>query len=200
MRSKLIILVIGILFTTSCATIPVESIELMSAIQKEGERMNKLNIILTDNIFKEKRKKIDEFIKLEYTPKFMEEFTKNIPAGVDVKKELPNIMLSVIPKINERRDAMQDALELNRKKVIEKLNADYQEFKIAGNELKALLESAVKLNEEKRKLLSQASKLTNNQIDFDELELKLDNFIKDSGDLGNNINNLNDNVNSLLTK
>lgn len=200
MRTKLIIALIGILITTSCAKIPAQSIDLMTAIQSEGERMHKLNILLTDNIFNKKKKEIDEFIKSEYTPKFMDEFIKRIPAEVDVKKELPNIMLSVMPKINERRDAMQEALQANRLKVIEKLNTDYQEFKVACSELKNLLESAVKLDEERKKLLAQASKLTKNQIDFTQLESKLDTFVNDAGDVGNNINILNDNINTILTK
>jgi hypothetical protein len=199
MKSKLITLITCILLT-SCAKIPVQSIDLISNIQTEGTRMHKLNILLTDKIFNEKRKKIDDFIRLEYTPNFMDEFTKKIPQNTDLKAELPSIMASIIPKINQRRDAMQNALEVNRIKIIDKLNTDFQEYQLACDGLKKLLESAVKVDEERKKLLSQVSHLTKNKIDFDQLDSTIDKFIQDSGDWGQNINNLNNNVNDLLTK
>lgn len=199
-KTRAIIFILGIVVTVSCAKIPAQSIDLMTAIQNEGERMHNINIMLANTIFKEKRNKIDAFIQNDYTPKFMDEFTKRIPQGTDLKTELPNILASIVPTINERRDAMQNALEINRVKVVDKLNTDYQQFKTAGDALKELLESAVKLDEEKKKLLNQASGLTKNKIDFDKLESDLDRFVSDAGDIGNTVNNLNENIDALLNK
>jgi hypothetical protein len=61
---------LAILFA-SCARIPIQSIDLVTIIHNEGERMHQLNTALTNNLFTEKRMKIDEFIRLEYTPKFI---------------------------------------------------------------------------------------------------------------------------------
>jgi hypothetical protein len=110
------------------------------------------------------------------------------------------MLASMIPVINERRDAMQSALELNRIKVIDKLNADFKDYEDACTELKTLLASAIKVDEERKKLQQQASGLTGNKIDFEKLEVTLDNFIQDSGDWGQNISNLNESVNALLNK
>jgi ABC-type transporter Mla subunit MlaD len=89
---------------------------------------------------------------------------------------------------------------VNRIKIIDKLNTYFQEYQLACDGLKKLLESAVKVDEERKKLLSQVSQLTKNKIDFDQLDSTIDKFIQDSGDWGQNINNLNNNVNDLLTK
>ncbi|TBX66138.1 hypothetical protein EZL74_11155 [Flavobacterium silvisoli] len=198
-KIKVIIVIISIILA-SCSKIPTQSIDLMNNIQIEGQRMHTLNVMLTNKIFKEKRKKIDEFMKLDYTPKYIEEFIKKIPQNTDFKIELTNIMTSVIPKLNERRDAMQNTLESNRIKIIDKLNTDFQQYKTACDELKKLLESAVKVDEERKKLHSQVSQLTQNKIDFDQLDITIDKFIQDTGDWGENINNLNSSVNKLINK
>lgn len=199
MKTKFLVLTMAILFA-SCARIPIQSINLVTIIHDEGERMHQLNTALTNNLFAEKRQKIDDFIRLEYTPKFIGEFTARIPENIDVKQELSGILASMIPVINERRDAMQGALELNRIKVIDKLNADFKDYEDACNELKILLASAIKVDEERKKLEQQATGLTGNKIDFEKLEMTLDEFIQDSGDWGQNISNLNENVNALLNK
>lgn len=193
------ILFISILIT-SCAKIPIQSITLMDNILNEGKRMHSLNILMTNKLFDEKREKIDDFIMKDYTPKFIAEFTSKLPNDVDVKGELNNIILKIIPKVNVRRDAMQNALEANRIKIIDKLNQDYREYDIMCNELKRLLQSAVKVNDESKKLVSQVSAITKNNIDFEKLEATIDGFIGNSGDFGQNVDSLNESVNKLLNK
>ncbi len=189
-----------ILLIASCAKLPIQSLNLIDAISTEGKRMHQINLSMANKMFNEKRERIDEFIKNEYTPKFIEEFTKKIPAGTDLTNEMPNMMKSIIPKIMERRDAMQNALEVNRIKVIEKLDQDYKEYETACSELKKLLESAIKVNDERKKLLQKTQELTGNKIDFDQIGSQIDKFILNAGDLGENINGLNDGVNKILNK
>lgn len=199
MRIKFIFFLISLLIA-SCAKIPMQSIALMASVKDEGKRMHTINTSLINELFNEKRKKIDEFIKKEYTPNFIEEFIKKIPSSTDVKLELPNILLSIIPKIIERRDAMQNALEVTRIKVIENLNQGYNDYEIACVELKKLLESAVQVADERKKNLQKASEFSKNKLDFEQLGVTVDSFITDSGDFGKNVTNLNENVNKLLNK
>ncbi|PKP49395.1 MAG: hypothetical protein CVT92_15240 [Bacteroidetes bacterium HGW-Bacteroidetes-1] len=199
MKAKLLVLTI-FLMITSCARIPIQSIDLMSNIQKEGERMHKINITLVNLIFNEKRQKIDNFIRLEYTPKYIEEITKLIPDNIDIKNELPHILNASMQKIIEKRGAMENALEINRIKILDRLNEDHRVFQLACDELKKLLVSAVKVDEERKKLLSQASQLSQNGVDFNKLESVLDRFIQDSSDWGQNIYQLNENIDTLLNK
>ncbi len=185
-------------FVAGCATIPPQSINLTDAISEEGKRMHQLNLALLNKMFKEKRERIDRFIKNEYTPKYLEEFKKRIPEGVNVDAELPNILAATIPEINSRRDMMQSALENQRVKLVTKLEEDFKAYEDAALKLRNLLESAVKLDEEKQKIYSQISNLSDNKIELNKIENSINDFILDSGDVSQNILKLNETINSMI--
>lgn len=197
---KKIIYLICLIALASCAKLPVQTVTLTDAIITEGKRMHELNISLLNKMFNEKSEKIDAFIKNEYTPKYLEEFKKKIPAGVDYEQEFQNMMQSIIPQINSRRDMMQTALESQRIKLVTKLNVDYKLFEEASMELRNLIESAIKVNEERKKAFEQVKGLTKNRINLNQIETELDKFIIKSGDIGENINELSSTINSLLNK
>ena len=197
---KKLVFLLFVIVLSSCAKLPVHTITLTEAVIDEGKRMHELNLVLINKMFAEKRDKIDIFIKNEYTPKFLEEFRSRIPEGTNYEEEFPNMIESIIPKINSRRDMMQSALENQRIKIITKMNADYKAFEEASMELKSLVESAVKVNEERKKAFQKVKGLTGNKIDLNQIETELDEFIIKSGDVSGNINNLNNSINSLLNK
>ena len=187
-----------VVLISSCAKLPVETIALTDAIIDEGKRMHELNLSLLNKMFDEKREKIDAFIKNEYTPKFLEEFTARVPADTDYEREFPNMIQSIIPQINSRRDKMQSAMESQRIKLVTKLNADYKVFEEASMELRRLIESGVKVDEERKKALNHVKNLTQNRIDLNQIDTELDKFIIKSGDVSGNIIELNNSINSLL--
>lgn len=195
---KKILFLLFIVSIASCAKLPPQTITLTDAIINEGERMHELNIRLLNKMFDEKREKIDAFIKNDYTPKFLAEFNARIPDGTDYKEEFPDMIQSIIPQINDRRDQMQAALESQRLKLVEQLNKDYQTFEKATRELKNLIKSAIKVDEERKEAFQQLNDLTENQIDLNQIETEIDKFILKSGDVGDNINELNNTINSLL--
>ncbi len=184
----------------SCAKLPVQTLSLTDALIQEGDRMHQLNQSLLNKMFEDKRAKIDGFIKNEYLPKYLEEFKKRIPSDVNYEEELPNILQSILPEITSRRDRMQSALEDQRIKIMEKLNADYAVYKSSSMELRNLIESNIKVNEERQKAFQQVKTLSQNNIDLNQIETELDGFILKSGDLGGNINALNNSINALLKK
>ena len=195
---KKIIYLFCLIIITSCAKLPIQTITLTDAIINEGKRMHELNVSLINKMFNDKREKIDVFIKNEYTPKYLEEFIKRIPDSVDFEEEFPNMIQSIIPQINFRRDMMQNALETQRIKLVTKLNADYKVFEEASTELKKLIESGVKVNEERKMAFEQVNSLTQNKIDLNQIETEIDKFIIKSGDVSRNIIDLNSTINSLL--
>ena len=197
---KKIIYLFCVVVLASCAKLPIQTITLTDAIINEGKRMHELNLSLLNKMFNEKREKIDVFIKNEYTPKYLEEFKSRIPAGIDYEQEFPNMIQSIIPQINSRRDMMQSALESQRIKLATKLNIDFKLFEEASMKLRNLIESAIKVNEERKKAFEQVKGLTQNTIDLNQIETELDKFIIKSGDVGENINELNSTINSLLNQ
>lgn len=195
MKKKFILLLFPF-FILSCAKIPVQSIDLADAIVEEGERMYQLNIALINKMFEEKREEIDAFIKNEYMPKYTENFIKLIPTETSIEAELSGILNAIVPEIITHRDSMQLILEQQRIILISKLDDNHTIYKDACGELKALLISAVNVNEARKSAFDKVKKLSDNQIDLSKLENILDNFIRNSGNIFENSINLNDSINS----
>lgn len=196
-RFKLFIVSFALL---SCARIPSQSIPLMDALIAEGERMHTLNRLFLDEMFDEKGRMVDEFIQKEYTPWFIGEFQKRIPANVDVKAELPGIIAAITPRIAARRDSMQSALETQRRKLVEKLNNDYSAFKNGAASIRKLLDSAIKVDKEREALYGQVKALSNNSLDMQKVEGFLDEFVTKGGKLGEDISQLENSINTILNK
>lgn len=199
MKTNVLIFVLGIILS-SCAKVPISSINLMNTIQLEGKRMHELNTLFVNKMFDEKRNRIDTFIIKQYTPVLIENFVKKIPEGIDYKSNLPKIIASIIPKINARRDSMQNVLESNRIKIIDKLNTDYFEYDNACVQMTALLSSAVKLEDERKRAIGQLANISKNKIDFEKLGNTLDGFIQDAGSVAKSTSNLNTSINEILKK
>lgn len=186
-----------------CARIPAESVVLADALQTEGERMHHLNLLLLNRLFANKRADVDKFINEDYTPVAVKEFvalvSKAEPA-TDFKKEFPELMQALSPRINARRDSLLRALDVEKEKLADKLNADYRAFSNATAELKRLLVSATKINKEKQALFATAKQLTNNRIDFNSVEGAVDKFIRSGGNVGGNVVLFSNAINNLLNK
>ncbi|WP_439506297.1 hypothetical protein [Sediminibacterium sp.] len=184
----------------SCTRIPLQSITLSERIQEEGARMHQLNTLLMHQLFAEKKARVNDFIKNEYTPSIIHKMTSDLDDDLDVKSELPQIMAAALPMINERQYAMQMALDSAKIKIMDQLNADFAKYNMANTEMKKLLESAVKLNEEKKQLLNQSNWFKRKGIDYDQLAELLDRFIHSSGNIGGLIVNLNKDLNKVLNQ
>ncbi|MBA4259687.1 MAG: hypothetical protein C0446_11025 [Chitinophaga sp.] len=184
----------------SCTRIPLQSITLSERIQEEGARMHQLNLLLIQQLFSEKKARVNDFIKNEYTPSIIHKMTSDLDEDLDVKSELPQIMAAALPMINERQYAMQMALDSAKIKIVDQLNADFTKYNMANAEMKKLLESAVKLNEEKKQLLNQSNWFKRKGIDYDQLAELLDRFIYSSGNIGGLIVNLNKDLNKVLNQ
>lgn len=184
----------------ACTRIPLQSITLSERIQEEGARMHQLNILLIHQLFAEKKARVNDFIKNDYTPSIINEMTSDIDEELDAKLELPKMMTAALPIINERQYTMQLALDSAKIKILDQLNADFAKYHLANNEMKKLLESAVKLNEEKKQLLNQSNWFKKKGINYEQLAELLDRFVYSSGNIGGLIVNLNKDLNKVLNQ
>jgi hypothetical protein len=199
MKSLFRLVIVPVIFF-SCARIPIQSITLVDALTEEGKRMHDLNVALLSTLFKAKREKIDEFIKTEYSRQFIANFQKNMPAGVDLKAEMGSILNVAIPKINERRDAMQSALDEQKAKLLNRLEIDYKVFESASGELRRLLVSAADVNKANQALINKTKELTKGAVDLNALETTIDKFIRSGGTFGNQLSDLDDAIDSIIKK
>lgn len=191
-----------LLLATGCAKIPVSSVVLADALQAEGERMHSLNIAFVNQLFRAKRDAVEKFIHDEYAPdainKFVVRVSKEMPA-TDFKKDFPELMQAIEPEINKRRDSLVTVLEMQKEKIVDKLNTDYKAFDNAFSDLKRLLESAAKVETEKQALYEKAKSLSSNRLDLAGIETALDKFIHGAGNVGGRVAEVSNAVNQYLT-
>ena len=196
------LLALLVLFATGCARIPVQSVALADALRAEGRRMHQMNAQLVSDLFQEKQKAADAFIYGEYLPAYVENFAAKMNDADVNKANLKAIMEALLPEVIARRDNIQRALEDQRIKVLEELDASYAVYDEASADLRALLHSAVKVNEARGALIDRAVGLSGARLDLDKLGTTLDSFIakaaKGTESVQGLINALDTDVNSIV--
>ncbi len=186
---------------SGCAKIPVESVQLSDAILREGTRMHSINIAVINELFSEKKKSVSDFIEQDYLPEYVKDFTSGLTIKNYDADSLQQILLAILPEINQRRDAMIQALDDQKTKLISQLNNEYDAYYDASNALHALLQSAADVDAERAALNERIRQLSGEKIDLNKVEHSLDAFIAKAGSAGsidNAINELDNTMNEIL--
>ncbi|MBX7109961.1 MAG: hypothetical protein K1X61_15030 [Chitinophagales bacterium] len=186
---------------SGCAKIPVESVQLSDAILREGTRMHSINIAVINELFSEKKKSVSDFIEQDYLPEYVKDFTSGLTIKNYDADSLQQILLAILPEINQRRDAMIQALDDQKTKLISQLNNEYDAYYDASNALHALLQSAADVDAERAALNERIRQLSGEKIDLNKVEHSLDAFIAKAGSAGsidNAISELDNTMNEIL--
>ncbi len=185
---------------SSCAKLPVQSVNLMQQIKDEGTRMHKLNVAYVNLFFETKNAEVDSFIKKEYMPDILANVKKYAEqANINMNEKWPEFFVKLNPVINNVRDSLRTALAQNKNKIVTKLAENYAMYSQACNAQIDLLSSATKLNNTTRQIFnSTVTKLSGNKTDLGTLEKKLDGIILGSGTIAQKILTLNETVQSLI--
>jgi len=185
------ILFVGIFMSIiACASIPASTATLSQEVIAEADAMHKLNIALVNQLFDERKDKVSAFINNEYIPTFVKNFEAKIPAGVDVRTELPNILKSVMPVISRKRDSLQNLLDVQRDKMVNSLNESYSNYQRATSTLQNLITSAVKLKQSEANTLAQIQRLTKTNINVGGIQNHLDSLLVKTGNGFNKLLNV----------
>lgn len=176
------ILTIGILIgVVSCASIPASTATLSQEVITEANAMHQLNIALINKLFEERKDKVDDFINNQYIPAYTKNLQAKIPPGTDVASELPNILKSVMPVINKKRDSFHNVLDAQKQDMITSLNDTYADYQQASAALQNLITSAVKLKQTEANTLAQIQKLTGTNINVGKIQNQLDSLLIKTG-------------------
>lgn len=174
-------------FLFSCASIPSSTVTLTKEVIKEADNMHQLNVSLVNRLFDERKEKINLFIENKYTPTLLKKFEGLLPDSLDYKKELPNILSSIVPIINRKKDSLQSVLDSQRQDILNQLNSNYSDYSKATTSLQNLINSAVKIKTTESDALSAIDQLTGDKINIK----KVENTINQSIDkTGNTLNKL----------
>ena len=169
----------------SCASVPSSTVTLTKDIIRESDNMHQLNISLINQLFNERRERIDLFIKNTYTPTLLKNYEKLLPDSLNYKKELPNILSSIIPVINNKKDSLQNILNSQEQEILKQLASNYTNYNKATISLQNLINSLVKVKTTENDALLAIDKLTGNEVNFKKIENTINNSIDTAGnDLG----------------
>ncbi|PHS07838.1 MAG: hypothetical protein COA88_08045 [Kordia sp.] len=174
-------MVFAAILLSSCASIPASTTTLTQEILKESLGMHTLNISLINQLYANRKEQINSFITNTYTPALLDNFSKNLPDSLDYKKELPNILKSIVPVINKKKDSLQSILDTEQGLLITKLNTNYTNFSTAGASLQNLIDSAVKLKLAEKSVMASVQSLTNDSVNISNTATELDSLLIDSG-------------------
>ncbi|OUS12577.1 hypothetical protein A9Q93_10135 [Nonlabens dokdonensis] len=157
---KTLLIASCLLLLISCASIPASTSTLSKEVIKEANGMHELNLVLIDQLYAERSQRVNDFITYRYTPALLSNYEKLLPAGLDYKEELPNILQSVVPVINKKRDSMQDVLNVEKQTLVKELNANFTTYTTSTAALQGLIDSAVKLKESESNAITALENLT----------------------------------------
>lgn len=169
------------LFFVGCVSIPQSTVTLTQEVIKEADQMHQLNIALVNQLFEERKQVINAFITNQYTPSLVKKYEALLPDSLDYKKELPNIMKSIIPVINRKKDSLQNVLSNQQEQIITNLNNNYQTYSEASMTLQSLINSAVKLKTAENDALASIQKLTGDKVDIKKIESSIDGLLNKAG-------------------
>ncbi|MGG6232141.1 hypothetical protein [Tenacibaculum sp. SDUM215027] len=171
----------------SCASIPSSTVTLTKEVIKEADNMHALNVSLINRLFDERKEKINLFIENKYTPTLLKKYEGLLPDSLDYKKELPNILNSIVPVINHKKDSLQSVLDSQRQDILNQLNSNYSEYNKATTSLQNLVNSAVKIKTTESEALSAIDQLTGDKVDIKKVENTINNTIDKTGDTLNKL-------------
>ena len=157
---KTLLIASCLLLLISCASIPASTSTLSKEVIKEANGMHELNLVLIDQLYAERSQRVNDFITYRYTPALLSNYEKLLPAGLDYKEELPNILQSIVPVINKKRDSMQGVLNVEKQTLVKELNANFTTYTTSTAALQGLIDSAVKLKESESNAITALENLT----------------------------------------
>lgn len=158
--NKILLWSVVLLLLASCASIPASTSTLSKEIIKESNGMHQLNISLIHQLYEEREQRVNDFITYRYTPAFLNNYKKLLPDSINYKEDLPNILQSILPVINKKRDSMQEVLRLEKQNLILQLNSNYATYTNSTAALQGLIDSAVNLKTSESNALAALENLT----------------------------------------
>ncbi|WP_417785208.1 hypothetical protein [Tenacibaculum sp.] len=171
----------------SCASIPSSTVTLTKEVIKEADNMHQLNVSLVNKLFDERKEKINLFIENKYTPTLLKKFEGLLPDSLDYKRELPNILNSIVPVINRKKDSLQSVLDSQRQDILNQLNSNYSDYSKATTSLQNLINSAVKIKTTESDALSAIDQLTGDKINIKKVENTINQSIDKTGNALNKL-------------
>lgn len=175
-RSILPLIFAGALALSGCASIPPEAPELSAQLGARISSLEAAHVRLLQEFFREKRRRVDDFVQDVWVPVFAQEFFgdprteavwKQVVQSQDPKDRLRFITLvgpKLQEKINRKRIELIQPLDELEASIRDKLKAEYDQTRAINNTLTSFLHSASKVEENRKRYLDMIG-VTDKEID-----------------------------------
>ena len=176
MRKRMLALILATLSLEACASIPPEAPELSAQLGARVSSLEAAHVRLLEEFFLEKRRRVDEFVQEAWVPIFAQEFFRDQKIDAVwkqvVQSQDPNDRLKFITlvgpklqeKINRKRIQLIQPLDELEVTIKNKLKLEYDQTRAINNTLTAFLQSASKLEENRKRYLDMVG-ITDKDVD-----------------------------------
>jgi len=159
-----------------CASIPPEAPELSAQLGSRISSLEAAHVRLLHEFFLEKRRRVDDFVQETWVPIFAQEFFgdprvdavwKQVVQSQDPKDRLKFITLvgpKLQEKINKKRVELIQPLDELEATIKNKLKSEYDQTRAINNTLTAFLQSASKVEENRKRYLDMIG-VTDKEVD-----------------------------------
>ena len=134
-----------------------------------------------------------------YTPAVVQSVMQRLPPDADVKREMPDIIAAINPKIDDRRDSLLAVLQHQKNSIIAQLSTDYDLFERSFLAMHNVLGSKSNL-QEAQIAINDLRRLSNHKIDIASINTAIDHFITSEGSVNEKGVVLTKNIQSLLER
>jgi hypothetical protein len=191
--------VVLVLLLSGCAGMPKQSVQLSQEVGRGIALYHQAYTNVLNEYFVQKREAINRFILNAYLPVYLENIKAELKAAGEDPEKLHSFMVhDVVKDVAGKRDAMQEELEKTRIALIDAVSRDYLLLIQANATITGLLQSAVDVNAAAESLSGTIETVSGNQIDFDEVEAKFNEYLLDAGSFSSNSISLYDSVKAML--
>ena len=177
MRNRIFPLILAAMLAFGgCASIPPEAPELSAQLGARISSLESAHVRLLEEFFLEKRRRVDGFIQEVWVPIFAQEFFgdpridavwKQVVQSQDPNDRLKFITLvgpKLQEKINRKRIELIQPLDELEVTIKNKLKAEYDQTRAINNTLTAFLQSASKVEENRKRYLDMIG-VTDKEMD-----------------------------------
>lgn len=166
----------AVLVLTGCVSIPPEAPELSGQLGARISSLESAHVRLLEAFFFEKRRKVDDFVQEVWVPVFAQEFFddpkidavwKQVVQSQDPKDRLIFITLvgpKLQQKINRKRIELIQPLDELEATIKNKLKSEYDQTRAINTTLTAFLQSASKVEENRKRYLDMIG-ITDNVVE-----------------------------------
>ena len=181
------LLLLVVFFLSGCAGIPRETVLLSEKVSVEIGQSRETHLDLVDQWAKQRRARIEDFLRFAWTPRFIRNFMKqvdfqkvvcNLPGEMDKALEMQEIVEAISKRIEAKRRELRRSVGKEERQVRKAVRDHYAQLVDMNSAVEANIRSAAKRLKGEKYLRDMASKKINEFVPLEKYGGKLEKLLK----------------------